>query len=149
MSTVEHGISNGAETPTETSKLGAKLGAAEVSTIALLSNGASAITQFDYSSMSPELASGAQEAAKCIRRSVLGHWFEVGRMLKEMKDRMKHGEYTPWIEGPCGMSIRNAERYMLAYEMLNAKPDIVSCLNDEELNLIAAPSLKMDVREAV
>ena len=67
--------------------------------------------------------------------NALEHALETGKLLLEMKARLKHGEFQRWILGHTQISIRKAQRYMsfaagkdLSVKKLAGKCDTVSHL---------------------
>jgi hypothetical protein len=41
---------------------------------------------------------------------------EVGRLLARAKEQVQHGGWEPWVEANCVFGIREAQRYMRAYQ---------------------------------
>lgn len=67
--------------------------------------------------------------------NALEHAHETGKLLLEMKARLKHGEFQRWILGHTQISIRKAQRYMsfaggkdISVKKLADKCDMVSHL---------------------
>ena len=46
----------------------------------------------------------------------------LGSMLKEVKAKMDHGEFTPWVEANMPVSIKQCQRYMRVHEGLGLLP---------------------------
>ena len=56
--------------------------------------------------------------AACVamaRDAVVGI-IDVGRLLVEAKDQVRHGEWTTWVEANCDFGVRQASSYMRAYQ---------------------------------
>ena len=50
-----------------------------------------------------------------LHRSMMGHMratvddaIAAGEILTDLKERLPHGEFTPWIEEHCEFSVRHA-----------------------------------------
>jgi hypothetical protein len=56
-------------------------------------------------------ANAVEAAQDAITRA-----FEVGRLLTEAKAIVRHGEWGDWIEKSCNCGVRQAQKYMRAYE---------------------------------
>ncbi|MFQ5888814.1 MAG: DUF3102 domain-containing protein [Gemmatimonadota bacterium] len=52
-----------------------------------------------------------EQAAAAIRRG-LEHARRAGELLIEAKGRLDHGEWLPWLESRCDISVRTAQAYM-------------------------------------
>ncbi|MGZ3331910.1 MAG: DUF3102 domain-containing protein [Gemmatimonadaceae bacterium] len=52
------------------------------------------------------------EATENGIRNSLEHARTAGEMLSQVKDRLKHGEFMPWVELHCGFSHSTANLYM-------------------------------------
>jgi curved DNA-binding protein CbpA len=48
---------------------------------------------------------------------VLKHAIEVGQLLTQVRDRLKHGEFTPFVRKQCQIPLRTAQHYMALAEM--------------------------------
>ena len=53
----------------------------------------------------------AHEAAETSMRESLRHARHAGELLIEVKSRLKHGEFGPWIKAHCGFGWRTANLY--------------------------------------
>ena len=45
-------------------------------------------------------------------RQALLHAIECGKVLREAKDKIGHGEWAPWVELNCACSLRTTQNYM-------------------------------------
>jgi hypothetical protein len=64
-------------------------------------------------------------------RQCLADALEAGRLLKEQKDELGHGEWLPWLAENVSFNVRTAQRYMNLHENRDRfKNDSVSYLMD-------------------
>ena len=57
---------------------------------------------------------------------------EVGELLKEAKDRVKHGSFEAWLSTHCNLSFRTARRYMY---FADHRAEIEAALNNGSITL--------------
>jgi hypothetical protein len=57
------------------------------------------------------------EHAACMAaaRDAVIRAIEVGRLLAEAKQQVRHGGWEPWVEANCAFGVRQAQSYMRAY----------------------------------
>jgi hypothetical protein len=86
-----------------------------------------------------------REAARVTAQEVM----LIGQRLTEVKSRLKHGQWLPWLETEFGWSDRTALRFMQVYEAF--KSDTVADLQIDvsALYLIAAPKTPEPVRKEI
>jgi hypothetical protein len=58
----------------------------------------------------------AHEQCLALAKGAVLGFIEVGRLLVEAKGQVQHGEWAGWIEANCIFGIREAQRYMRAYD---------------------------------
>jgi hypothetical protein len=66
----------------------------------------------------PDLAgriNAEHEACLASAQDAVSHAIEVGRLLVEAKDQVRHGEWSGWVEANCTFGIRQAQNYMRAH----------------------------------
>ena len=73
----------------------------------------------------------------------------VGLALLDAKQPLKHGQFNGWVVSQCGFSIRTAERYMRAAEVLEDKFDTVSHLQPSTIYRLSAKNMPASVIEQV
>lgn len=58
------------------------------------------------------------EHAACMAsaRDAVARAIEVGRLLAEAKDQVRHGEWAAWVAENCSFGIRQAQKYMRAHD---------------------------------
>jgi hypothetical protein len=56
------------------------------------------------------------EACLAAAEDALVRALEVGRLLTEAKDRLRHGEWADWVEANCHFGVRQAQNYMRAHQ---------------------------------
>jgi hypothetical protein len=71
---------------------------------------------------------------------------EIGRELIEVKRRVGHGNFLPWIDREFAMTAKSAERLMSVAEQFGDKIDILSNLLPTVLYELAAPNTTEEVR---
>lgn len=54
---------------------------------------------------------------------------EIGRDLKEVKEKLDHGQFLPWIESEFGMSQQTASNFMRVAEQFADKLPIIGNFN--------------------
>lgn len=77
-------------------------------------------TGYNYGDLDPEIVTDAKAAATRIRTLIaeiaevtLSREIQIGRELLEMKGRLGHGHFGPWLAAEFGWrSDRQARRYM-------------------------------------
>lgn len=71
---------------------------------------------------------------------------DVGADLRQIKERLPHGEFGKWLHAEFNMTERTAQNYMAAAALVE-KYETVSVLRPKTLYLLAAPSTPSDARE--
>ena len=99
----------------------------------------SVLSGFNYEVVPADIAHTMRAAAQRIHDHHRVAVIEVGRELAAVKEQIQHGEFEQWVERECRMTIRAAQRAMLAAEMA-AKNDNLSYLPPDGLLALAAPS---------
>jgi hypothetical protein len=58
------------------------------------------------------------EHAACIKAATdaIARSIEVGRLLEQAKEQVRHGEWSAWVEANCSFGIRMAQNYVRTYE---------------------------------
>jgi hypothetical protein len=101
-----------------------------------------------YDSLPPEVAQTMRDTAKRIKGVVKLVSIEIGNELRQVKAILPHGRFTAWLTAELGMSIRSAQRCMVAAEFAG-KNDKLSHLPATALQALAAPSTPTEAREEV
>lgn len=79
-------------------------------------------------------------------RMLLDKAIEAGKILRDVKAYLAHGEFTTWVETNAGFNIRTAQRYMKIYENREQlKNDSVSLLTDAH-KMLTAPKEEQKIR---
>ena len=105
---------------------------------------------FDYSTLPPELARQARDAAEAIHRNVLQTGQEIGRRLLGMKEMLPHGAFADWCKKALNVTPRSAQNYMNAAKWLDDKSETLSLLPATVIYELSAPSAPTEVvREVV
>jgi Protein of unknown function (DUF3102) len=84
-------------------------------------------------------------------RRALVSIIEIGRLLRECKKLLVHGEWLPWLQREFSWSERTARNYIAIHECFAAKSANVADLSLDltTLYLLAAPSTPPEVRDEV
>lgn len=77
---------------------------------------ASAVTveQLDLQTLADTINNAHVEVEKSMQRA-LSAAYAAGEALMTVKERLPHGEFLPWLEMSCAVSIRTAQVYMRLY----------------------------------
>jgi hypothetical protein len=89
-----------------------------------------------------------QGEAKSIRkllRSSTASIISIGGKLREVKDRLKHGEFTSWVVNDCGIMMRSAQNYMRVSEFAEHKSETISHLTPASIYRLAARATPSEV----
>lgn len=105
---------------------------------------------FDYSGLDPEARIVVQQRTgeiKSLMRRTASDIVEVGQKLIEVKDKLGHGEFGPWLAAEFEWTERTARRFMSVATAFKA--DTVSDLNADArtLYLLAAASTPDEARD--
>ena len=73
----------------------------------------------------------------------------IGQWLTEVKERLPHGAWLPWLQTEFGWSDETARKMMRVYECLKSQQSLNLEIDVSALYLIAAPSTPEPVREEV
>jgi hypothetical protein len=85
-----------------------------------------------------------------LARSTVEGGIELGGMLLEKKESMRHGEWGPWVRAHFEGSERQAERFMQVYnnrDKLRANPTRVADMSLRQALRIISPPPKEDQKE--
>lgn len=102
--------------------------------------------RFNYKELPADLAGKMKEAAADIRRYTRDAFFEVGKKLLEIKDRLDHGQFVNWVETECALSIRTAQRAMQVAELKSVN---LTYLPARSLLLLAGRSTPSAIRDEI
>ena len=65
--------------------------------------------------LAKQINAGHATCLESARDTITGA-IEVGRLLVEAKDQVRHGEWAAWVEAHCEFGIRQAQNYMRTYQ---------------------------------
>ena len=74
---------------------------------------------------------------------------ETGRDLQEVKGKLEHGQFEPWLKTSFNMTARTAQKYMRAAEYFADKSELSSHLTPNTIYLLSAKSTPEVVHEQV
>lgn len=98
----------------------------------------------NYGNLPRDAAEVARAAATRMNSRLKRTFLETGVDLLEVKKHLDHGQFTRWLEPEFAMSVRTAERFMMAAELI-AKIGKMSLLPARMLRAIAcAPKIARD-----
>jgi hypothetical protein len=112
------------------------------------------LTEFDYGLIAdPEARDWAESAAGFITFGLgqaVVKVLEAGNLLLEAKQRLKHGEYLPWVEQACGLKPQRAAELSRAASWVQSSGiagHFESLADTQVLFLLSADATPEDVRE--
>jgi len=101
------------------------------------------ITPFNYSDLPTPVAAELQAVTNRIKERLtrqVTDIIETGRDLIDVKSKLDHGQFEPWLNTSFNMTMRTAQNYMRAAEYMADKSEIVSFLTPNTMYLLSAPS---------
>ena len=107
---------------------------------------------FDYAGLSSSVALEVRSAAERIRvrmKRTAEDIIAIGLDLIEVKGRLPHGSFLPWINTEFGMTGQTARRFMQVAETYGSKSNIMLNLPPTVLYELAAPSTVETVRDVI
>ena len=107
---------------------------------------------FDYNALAPDAAATLREQARHLRALVTKtttDMIEIGRDLMSVKNKLKHGQFTSWVEAEIGISVRTAQGYMRLAILAEGKSATVSLLPSSTARMLAAKAAPPDIVEHV
>jgi hypothetical protein len=107
---------------------------------------------FDYSTFEPRVTKQVQETAARIRDKVkktVEDIIEVGNDLLAVKEKLPHGQFSPWLKAEFGWGERMAQNFMSVAERFVAKTEIIADLTIQPTAayLLAAPPVPDEARQ--
>lgn len=108
-----------------------------------------AIVGFNYESLGSAEADAARAAAERIKSRLKAGLIEVGLELIDIKAKIGHGAFGPWMKAEFGMDERTAQNYMRTATVFGDKSEIVSVLPASTIYALAAKSTPETVRDDV
>jgi len=109
-------------------------------------------TLFDYAGLTSSVALEVRSAAERIRvrmKRTAEDIIAIGLDLIEVKGRLPHGRFLPWINTEFGMGERAARNFMSVAERYGSKSAIIADLPPTVLYELAAPSTSDAVRDII
>lgn len=102
------------------------------------------LSLFDYGALDPETRIVVQQRTgeiKSLMRRSAQDIIDIGLKLIEVKERLPHGNFGPWLKDEFGWSADTAQRFMLVAERFgeSEKPQIAA-FAPSALYALAAPS---------
>lgn len=111
------------------------------------------LAEFDYGLIADPAARDWAESAAGFITFGLGQAvvkvLEAGNLLMEAKQRLKHGEYLPWVEQACGLKPQYAQKLIKAAEWVNTAHarHLDQIADATTLFLLSADATPEDVRQ--
>jgi Protein of unknown function (DUF3102) len=100
-----------------------------------------------------EQINGEHRKVEVAMGKALGHGKRAGKLLVEAKERTRHGEWLPWLEGNFEGTPRRAQQYMRIYSQwaeIEANTKQISDLTlTEALKIIGSPRENILTREPI
>jgi DNA repair exonuclease SbcCD ATPase subunit len=110
------------------------------------------VTLFNYNQVSLDEALEIRACAERVRsrlKRTTEDIIEIGRELSDVKSKLPHGSFLPWVESEFGMAERTARNFISVHSVYGGKSAIVADLNLNALYELAAPSTPEPVRELI
>jgi N6-adenosine-specific RNA methylase IME4 len=107
---------------------------------------------FDYSALDSDTRAFVQDKAQSIHarlKRTAEDIIAIGLDLIEVKARLAHGQFLPWLQSEFGMTDRHARNFMYVAQRFGNKMEIISDLSVTVLYELAAPSTPEPVVEMV
>lgn len=107
-------------------------------------------SSFDYAALPAATAMTARAAAERIKlrlKRTVEDIIEIGRELTEVKDKLPHGQFLPWIAAEFEMDQKTAFNFMSVSERFGNKLGIIPNFKPTILYALAAPSTPESVVE--
>jgi hypothetical protein len=107
------------------------------------------IPQFDYGSVSPQVARFLKEQAVRIRKYSTKAVIQIGKDLKSAKHYLSHGAFLRWVENEVGIAARTAQDYMRVASWASDKSAAVALLPATALYALSAPGVPKEFVQEV
>lgn len=107
------------------------------------------IPQFDYGSVSPQVARFLKEQAVRIRKYSTKAVIQIGKDLKSAKHYLSHGAFLRWVENEVGIAARTAQDYMRVASWASDKSAAVALLPAAALYALSAPGVPKEFVQEV
>ncbi len=101
------------------------------------------ITPFTCSDLPAPVAADVEAATTRIKDRLIRQVtdiIETGRDLLEVKGKLEHGQFEPWLNTSFNMTTRTAQKYMRAAEWMAGKSELSSFLTPNTIYLLSAPT---------
>lgn len=108
--------------------------------------------EFNYEVLDSETRQIVRQQTGEIRNLMhrtAGDIIEIGRRLTEVKERLPHGAFGPWLEAEFKWTDRTARKYMQVAEAFKTESDSVLNIAPTVLYQLASPSTPPEVRAEV
>lgn len=107
------------------------------------------LPQFDYGSVSPQVARFLREQAIRIRKYSTKAVIQIGKDLKSAKHYLSHGAFLRWVENEVGIAARTAQDYMRVASWASDKSAAVALLPATALYALSAPGVPKEFVQQV
>lgn len=79
------------------------------------------------------------EEARIYSENIILNTLNLGRVLTEAKQQVKHGEWGEWVSLHAGMSVRSAQTFMQVYSRFGGKPAFALVDKSKLYKMLALP----------
>ena len=79
------------------------------------------------------------EEARVYSENIIMNTLNLGRVLTEAKQQVKHGEWGDWVAIHAGMSVRSAQTFMQVYSRFGGKPAFALVDKSKLYKMLALP----------
>ncbi len=99
--------------------------------------------------MTREFVSRKADETRGLLKRTAQNILAIGRNLQEVKERLPHGQFLPWLQTEFAMSERHARNFMHVAARFENKAEIIADLSVTVIYELAAPSTSEAVIEQV
>lgn len=79
------------------------------------------------------------EEARVYSENIIMNTLNLGRVLTEARQQVKHGEWGDWVAIHAGMSVRSAQTFMQVYSRFGGKPAFALVDKSKLYKMLALP----------
>jgi predicted transcriptional regulator len=105
---------------------------------------------FDWQALEPDIRRHVQDATEhlhALERRTSASIIEIGQTLIDVKARLGHGEFGPWLDAEFSWTDRTARNFMRVAEAFGGKSEILSEVAPTALIALASGNVLAEIRE--
>jgi Protein of unknown function (DUF3102) len=112
-------------------------------------NDVTAISRFDYASVTPSVATFLRGQADRIRRYAAKSVIQIGKDLIAAKRYLCHGAFLHWLESEVGIAARTGQVYMQVAHWAEGQDTRIALLPPSLLYMLSSPSTPKEFSDDV